>query len=250
MAISSGKGPACVMIHGNSSCEKLFRKQFEALGGVFHLIGVDLPGHGASDDATDPERTYTIPGYAETVSEAVAELGVKEFSILGASLGGHIGIEMLKMPQVKKLLIIGTPPIPLTEEGFSEGFILTDAIKLIGQEKLSEEEAITLFERSGLCRKKAPELLDAVHRTDGRARKRLIDSMKHGVGGDQLEIVHKTKKPFAIIGGKSDPGINHDYIKRLKLQNLWGNRGTYDHWHALRLFRQSDRLQSPLRRFS
>jgi pimeloyl-ACP methyl ester carboxylesterase len=54
------------MLHGNSSCKEAFDRQLNgALGDEFRLIAIDLPGHGASSDAADPNRTYSFPGYAE-----------------------------------------------------------------------------------------------------------------------------------------------------------------------------------------
>jgi pimeloyl-ACP methyl ester carboxylesterase len=54
---SAGQGPPVVLIHGNSSSSRVFSRQLDGpLGQRFRLIAVDLPGHGASDDAKDPSR--------------------------------------------------------------------------------------------------------------------------------------------------------------------------------------------------
>ena len=55
----AGKGPAAVLIHGNSSSSRVFSRQLDGpLGERFRLVAVDLPGHGASDDAKRPERLF------------------------------------------------------------------------------------------------------------------------------------------------------------------------------------------------
>jgi pimeloyl-ACP methyl ester carboxylesterase len=44
-----------VLIHGNSSSSRAFSRQLDGpMGKRFRLVAVDLPGHGASDDAKDP----------------------------------------------------------------------------------------------------------------------------------------------------------------------------------------------------
>jgi pimeloyl-ACP methyl ester carboxylesterase len=52
---STGKGPAIVLLHGNSASSRAFSKQLDGpLGARFHLVALDLPGHGESEDAKDP----------------------------------------------------------------------------------------------------------------------------------------------------------------------------------------------------
>ncbi|UEM07579.1 alpha/beta hydrolase (plasmid) [Skermanella rosea] len=101
-----------VLIHGNSSCRRVFDRQSESeLGRTYRLVTFDLPGHGDSEDAVHPEHTYTRPGLADAVVEMLAKLDISEAALLGWSLGGHIAIEMLgKFGGVQGLILTGTPP--------------------------------------------------------------------------------------------------------------------------------------------
>ena len=66
MRESGGSGTAVLMIHGNSSSGAVFRNQMTGpLGERYHLIAPDLPGHGDSGDAIDPDRSYSMEGYAD-----------------------------------------------------------------------------------------------------------------------------------------------------------------------------------------
>jgi pimeloyl-ACP methyl ester carboxylesterase len=56
----AGPGTPLVMIHANSVSKETFRLQFGALGDMRRAIALDLPGHGASANATDAQRSYTI----------------------------------------------------------------------------------------------------------------------------------------------------------------------------------------------
>src|SRR3974390_1079981 len=85
---SPGRGPSAVLIHGNSSSSRAFSRQLEGpLGERFRLVAVDLPGHGASDNARDPSA-YSLPGHARAVRAAADALGLKDARFVGWSLGG------------------------------------------------------------------------------------------------------------------------------------------------------------------
>lgn len=222
---SRGEGPAVLLIHGNSLCKEVFQKQFDELGRTFRLIAMDLPGHGKSDKAKDPQKTYTIPGYAEVAEEVLDRLHIDQAAVMGWSLGGHIAIEMLKYPAIRGIFITGTPPIPLTPEGFQKGFRPCSVLHLLSQEHFTEEEAIEFITPCGIDPKTNPFVLETVLKTDGVARSRLIASMQQGVGGDQKAIVETATKPVAIVGATEDVAINYAYVQtEVRPKILWGDR--------------------------
>src|ERR1700733_8131439 len=91
----NGKLPV-LFIHGNSCSKEVFRYQFESpLADEFHLIAIDLPGHGSSSDAFRPDETYSFPGYADAAVEVLELMGIEKFVVVGWSLGGHIALEMM-----------------------------------------------------------------------------------------------------------------------------------------------------------
>ncbi|RLA00888.1 MAG: alpha/beta hydrolase, partial [Gammaproteobacteria bacterium] len=54
----SGSGETCLLfIHGNSSSKSVFSKQLSSdLAKKYRLIALDLPGHGDSDNALNPQQ--------------------------------------------------------------------------------------------------------------------------------------------------------------------------------------------------
>ncbi len=107
IAESAGDGPPVLLIHGNSSCKEVFRDQLEGeIGRQYRLIAMALPGHGGSEDARNPEAAYNIPGYADTAGDVLASLGIGSAAVMGWSLGGHIGIDMIgRLPVVRALML-------------------------------------------------------------------------------------------------------------------------------------------------
>jgi pimeloyl-ACP methyl ester carboxylesterase len=71
---------------------------------------------------------YTQRSYAHAAIELLKELGVKEVIVLGWSLGGHVGIEMISLApaaglKIMGLMIVGTPPVGYgdLDKGFTFG---------------------------------------------------------------------------------------------------------------------------------
>lgn len=230
---SEGSGFPCLMIHGNSSCKEVFRNQLDGdIGKEFRCIAIDLPGHGNSSDAVNPAKDYTMPGYAATAAEVMAQLGYNRYGVLGWSLGGHVGIEMI--PKVGHdgpmmgLMISGTPPVGLGAEAVGEGFVTSEHMHLAAQAELSDEEVDAYAHAT--CGRNAPFedfLREAVARTDGRARKTMFDNFMAGHGSNQRGVTVNSPIPVAIVNGSEDEFVNNEYIRSLDYKNLWEGR-VYD----------------------
>lgn len=227
---SKNEGPAVLLIHGNSACKEVFRKQFnDVLSKGYRLIAMDLPGHGRSEDARNPEEIYSLPGYAAAAEDLLEKLKIKKVTVVGWSLGGHIALEMLKTSiVVNGALITGTPPIPMTAEGFGKGFLPFPCIKLLSQEKFSREEAELFISQGGFNPKEDTFMVDAAIRTHGVARACAINSMTKGIGGDQKRTVEESDKPVAIVAATNDTGINNKYIEEeVSKKSLWQKKVHY-----------------------
>jgi pimeloyl-ACP methyl ester carboxylesterase len=231
-----------VFIHGNSFCRGVFRHQMQAdLVGDYRLLALDLPGHGESVDAVDPVRTYTRPGLADAVIETLGELAVSEAVVIGWSLGGHIGMEMMsRLPGMRGLMITGAPPVGRTN--MAEGFIASSHRGLAAREVLSESE-IDAFVRAVFGSSRETFLCDAVRRADGQLRKRVFEAARAGAGVDQRLLAETSRVPLAVVNGAADPLINLDYIDTVRYANSWEGRchrlpglGHAPFWEAPEMF--------------
>jgi pimeloyl-ACP methyl ester carboxylesterase len=118
---SPGTGRQILLIHGNSSSSRIWQKQLQGpLGAKYRLIAIDLPGHGASLPAPNPEQDYSGPGYSACVAAVARELGLKGAAVVGWSLGGHAVLNAAtSLPMAAGLMIFGTPPLSKMPDGFS-----------------------------------------------------------------------------------------------------------------------------------
>jgi pimeloyl-ACP methyl ester carboxylesterase len=216
-----GKGGTPVLlIHGNSSCRDVFQHQLHAqLAENYRFIAFDLPGHGQSSDAPDPARTYTRPGLAEAAVELLEKLRITQVVVLGWSLGGHIGIEMMHLfPGLLGLMITGAPPV--SRSNIAEGFHAPPAMGAAGKSVLSIAE-IEAFVQAIFGDSAQPFFHDAVTRADARFRKTLFEAARTGAGVDQRLVVESGPALLAVVNGGADNIVNLDYFDTIVYANLW-----------------------------
>jgi pimeloyl-ACP methyl ester carboxylesterase len=220
----SGQGGIPVLlIHGNSFCRGVFRNQMQGQIATNHrFIAFDLPGHGQSSNAPDPERSYTRIGLADAAVELLDKLGVAEAIVFGWSLGGHIGIEMIpRFPGMQGLMISGAPPV--SHNQMSQGFKASPHLGVAGKQELSKADIDAFVE--GIFGDSAEAFLrQAVERADGRFRKRLFEAARAGEGVNQRLIVESSPVPLAVVNGGADRFVNLDYFDTVAYANLWEGR--------------------------
>jgi pimeloyl-ACP methyl ester carboxylesterase len=219
---SEGQGPAAVLIHGNSSSSRAFSKQLDGpLGERFRLVAIDLPGHGASDDAKD--GAYSLRGHAGAVRSAVEALGLAGARFVGWSLGGHIAVELAPdLPRARGFVIFGAPPLgfpPAMETAFLPNTAMGFAFSEHVDRDQAEAFVAALF-RPGFAEVPAFFLEDAL-RTDGRARSGVGASIAPGGLHDEVVVVRELKAPLAVLHGAEEQLVNGAYFASLVMPTLW-----------------------------
>lgn len=238
-----GKRGPLLLLHGNSSCKEVFIPVLAELCELeMAALAIDLPGHGDSADAPDPERTYTFPGYADVVFDVLDEMGWRQAGLLGWSLGGHVALECLardrEESRISSAFVISAPPGKPSQEAFEAAFATNATTLLAGKAEFNSTDAENYAAAMlGGSHYVTPELLQAVLRTDGRARARMLASALAGLGADQAETVATTSSRVALVIGGNDPFLRLDYLQRIPTANIWENRvhmspdwGHAPHW--------------------
>jgi len=223
---------AVIFLHGNSSTKEVFQAQFKHYHNKeLTLIAVDLPGHGKSGNAPNPELHYTIPGYARIISKFLETLNINDFIIVGWSLGGNIAVELVGQTNgggcsPKAILIMGAPPLGPGPENFEKAYLPIISDMIISKNDATKDE-LEIFTKAiyGTLSPIPEQFFEAAYRTDGRARE-IMEAHWLGSkdGYDQLETVLNWTKSICVVHGIDDPFVSLDYLKNTKWGSLWDGK--------------------------
>lgn len=105
-----------VLIHGLGSYAKGWTRNIPELAKHYRVIAVDLPGYGKSDKGFYP---YTLPFYAQVLTEMLDALKIDKATFVGHSMGGQIAMvtSLLYPERVDKLVLVS----PAGFEKFTDG---------------------------------------------------------------------------------------------------------------------------------
>ena len=86
-----GSGELIVLLHGWGSNIKLFANLIELLSRKYHVVAMDMPGFGESQE---PPSAWCVDDYASFVVDFLKEYEDKEVMLLGHSFGGRVIIKL------------------------------------------------------------------------------------------------------------------------------------------------------------
>lgn len=97
--------PSLVFVHGSGLDQSVWALQnryFAHLG--LNALAVDLPGHGKS---ARPTPVATISGYSDWVKSLIGALGLKDYTLVGHSMGSLIALDAAAKTEPSKLILLG-----------------------------------------------------------------------------------------------------------------------------------------------
>lgn len=103
-----GNGYPVLFVHGFlesiSMWESLNLTQLDCC-----CILVDVPGHGNSELRTSENEDPSITFFAQQINDLLHYLEVEEVDIIGHSMGGYVGLELLQLnPKAGRLLLLNS----------------------------------------------------------------------------------------------------------------------------------------------
>lgn len=113
----AGRGSPLVMVHGYLGGAAQWQAEIDRFAHRFDVIAPDLPGFAGSAALPPHDR---IAQFAAAVVTLLDELGVKDFTLLGHSMGGMIVQELAAThpARIARLILYGTGPLGLMPDRF------------------------------------------------------------------------------------------------------------------------------------
>ncbi|QPH55544.1 alpha/beta fold hydrolase [Pontivivens ytuae] len=107
--------PAVVMLHGSNSSLHTWEPLAARLGG-YHVISLDLPGHGLT--GPHPQDDYSAEGNAQAVDAVLDDLGVEQAVLIGNSFGGWVSwrYALSRSERVAGLVLIASSGMPRRDD--------------------------------------------------------------------------------------------------------------------------------------
>jgi pimeloyl-ACP methyl ester carboxylesterase len=96
-----------VFLHGLGGSQATWGGVLGAFADTYHIVAVDLPGHGSSDKPSPEATDYSISGLAAKIGELLEKLEVSPAVLIGHSLGGATALQLaLDRPKLVRALAL------------------------------------------------------------------------------------------------------------------------------------------------
>lgn len=100
-----------VLVHGQLMPRRMHQPLArEIAGGGFHVVTVDLLGHGRSDRPIDPMQ-YSMTAFGEQVVALLDHLGAEQAVVGGTSLGANVSLEVADLAPERVAGLICEMPV-------------------------------------------------------------------------------------------------------------------------------------------
>ena len=221
-----GRGSPVVFIHGlGSSGYMEWRYNLELTAARHRVFAPDLPGYGRTEK---PRARYTVPYFARFIERYMADRGLRSATLVGASLGGRIALEVaLEQPRLARRLVLvntlglGRPKVRMTQMAY--GLV---TIPRLGEAVMRFTRDALQWAPPNMIRRVAARSAGGSTDLEEALDDAYLDDLREMYATDEfhsayLSTVRSLIRPGAVFGG------HHDVTRRLNelkipVQLIWG----------------------------
>lgn len=210
-----GEGEPLVLIHGLGSCGQDWGPQVGSFSDRYHVIALDLRGHGRS---SKPRGPYSIPVFAQDTAALLRALQVGPAHVVGISLGGMVAFQLaVDAPElVKSLAIVNSGPA-VPADTFKQRLPLNVRLaylRFLGLPRMAKMIAKRLFPKPG-----QGALQEAfVARLSGNDKHAYRESLKAIFGWSVVDRLDAIRCPVLVLTADQDYApveLKRAYAERL-----------------------------------
>ncbi len=207
----SGSGKEhLILLHGFMENLTIWEDMTDHLSDQFTLIKIDLPGHGKSEIYSE---IHTMEFVADKVKKVTDHLKIKEFHLLGHSMGGYASLAFTeKFPEVLKSITLF----------FSSYFADDDEKKEQRRKSLRIiKEAYPNYVKAGIPNLFNPNEKDFLEGKIEHAKKIALTTKTDGVLAavkgmiertDKTTVLEKFEGKILVISGKHDNAVKTNLV--------------------------------------
>ena len=211
--LEAGTGKTLVLIPGWSQSAAQYKYQIDGLADRYHVIAVDLRGHGDSDK---PDHGYRIARLAKDLQELLVGLNLQDVVLLGHSMGSSViwcYLDLFGPARVAKLVVADQAPAVMVnpdwndEEKLNAGAIFT-AESLLGTCSAlagPDGAAVTAGFVGGMVTGACPADLKEwmVGRNMLMPRSHAVTLLLNHCMQDWRDLIRRITLPTLVIGGRA-----------------------------------------------
>ena len=201
-----------VLLHAIATDRSMWAPQLSALATRYHVIAIDLPGHGQSDL---PAPRAGIAGFADDVIETIRSLGINRFALVGLSLGSMVAqrVTATLQDQVTALILsngIAFAPDPVREIWNERMIEAEDS----GMAATVESTLARWFTPRFLESSPTPEPVTAMAKTIASTPLPGFLAAARGIAAlDNRDCLHRIVTPTLVLAGEMDGASPPQAIK-------------------------------------
>jgi pimeloyl-ACP methyl ester carboxylesterase len=188
-----------VFLHGWGLSSRSFEPTLTQLQSQFHVVAIDLPGFGGSDE---PNGFWGYEAYAEFIDRFLAQLGISDAHLVGQSTGGGIALCTAACfpKRIRSLVLFNSTGIPMKKNPS-----ISNRLREIAQQ----------FWQSGFSSEIRAIMQDSMRNAYKRPRY-FFSSVKLPVKHDLRHLLHQIPIPVWLIWGDNDSMLPVEYARELK----------------------------------
>ena len=209
--IDKGKGKVILLVHGLFGALSNWNTVINELSKNYRVIVPKLP-----ITEVDPSKA-SISGLSEFIRDFISSKKLKNISIIGNSLGGHLAIDYTINFQknVKNLILTGSSG--LFENSFGGSFPKRGDYNYI-----NERVEYTFYNPKILSKKYIDEIYDTLNDNDKCLN--IIKLARSAQRNNMSELLRKITSPTLLVWGLNDtitpPSVAHEFNRLIKKSKI------------------------------
>lgn len=215
-----GHGKVVIFIHGFCENLKIWKAFEDEISKFMRVICIDLPGFGESRFL---ESSITIEWFADQVLDLSEGLKIKNFSLVGHSLGGYVSLAIAEKhnSSIDSLVLFHSSAFADTEIKKESRDRAADFISRNGLDKYMDSFVEPLFAEvnRAKCKDSIEFLKNEGKKCDQKAVMQTIIAMKERK--ERLSVLANFSKPVLLLIGEDDIAI--PLVDSQKLSELNSN---------------------------